>query len=147
MTFDDGTRFSAGTMIWGMFSTMFSFQGRVGRLTFFGMTTLNFILMIMLCSLILASYGFSLENAQSPLIFDALWPMFIVFAFFSGSNLSYQVRRFHDRNVSGWWMLAWFIPVVGSFLSLYQSFANLFFRGTPGPNRFDTVQSQAYVFD
>lgn len=138
-------------MIWGMFSTMFSFQGRVGRLTFFGMTSLNLILMIMLCSLILASYGFSLENAgqlgQSPLVFDALWPMFIVFAFFGVSNLSYQVRRFHDRNVSGLWMLAWFIPVVGSFLSLYQNTANLFFRGTPGPNRFDTVQSQAYVFD
>ncbi|MCW1918293.1 DUF805 domain-containing protein [Rhodobacter sp. KR11] len=49
------------------------------------------------------------------------------------------VRRFHDRDLSGWVFLALvlvgFIPAVG-WLASIGSFVITVLRGTPGPNRF-----------
>ncbi|HTH98017.1 MAG TPA: DUF805 domain-containing protein [Stellaceae bacterium] len=46
--------------------------------------------------------------------------------------LGLQVRRLHDVNKSGWWLLLLFIPVVGGIVLL------IFYclKGTSGPNRF-----------
>ncbi len=42
------------------------------------------------------------------------------------------VRRLHDRNLSGWWMLLMLIPIIGSFalIIIYV------LPGTQGPNQF-----------
>ncbi len=47
-------------------------------------------------------------------------------------NLAVTVRRLHDVDRSGWWILINFVPVVGSIILLV--FAML--PGTPGENRF-----------
>lgn len=53
--------------------------------------------------------------------------------------ISLQVRRFHDRNMSGWWYLALVIlgmvPYVGLIASLAILVINLL-PGTEGPNKF-----------
>jgi len=53
--------------------------------------------------------------------------------------ISLQVRRFHDRNMSGWWYLALVIlsmvPYVGLIASLAVLVTNLL-PGTEGPNKF-----------
>jgi uncharacterized membrane protein YhaH (DUF805 family) len=41
-------------------------------------------------------------------------------------------RRLHDRDMSAWWLLLWFIPVIGWLVLLYFYVT----PGTPGPNRF-----------
>jgi uncharacterized membrane protein YhaH (DUF805 family) len=41
-------------------------------------------------------------------------------------------RRLHDRDMSAWWLLLWFIPFVGWLVLLYF----YVMPGTPGPNRF-----------
>ena len=43
-----------------------------------------------------------------------------------------QIRRFHDRDKSGWFILINFIPVVGWIIALVM----LLDKGTPGKNRF-----------
>jgi uncharacterized membrane protein YhaH (DUF805 family) len=43
------------------------------------------------------------------------------------------VKRLHDRNQSGWWMLILLIPVVGFFFWLINMGI---LKGTTGPNRF-----------
>jgi uncharacterized membrane protein YhaH (DUF805 family) len=43
------------------------------------------------------------------------------------------IKRFHDRNKSGWWVLIAFIPVVGA---LWQLIECGFLPGTAGSNRF-----------
>ena len=43
-----------------------------------------------------------------------------------------QIRRFHDRDKSGWFILINFIPIVGWIIALVM----LLDRGTPGKNRF-----------
>ncbi|PDT04970.1 DUF805 domain-containing protein [Rhizobium chutanense] len=53
--------------------------------------------------------------------------------------ISLQVRRFHDRNISGWWYLALIVlgmvPTIGSVSGLAITALSVL-RGTDGPNRF-----------
>lgn len=43
-----------------------------------------------------------------------------------------SVRRLHDADKSGWWLLIFFVPLIGFLLLLYWFVT----RGTVGPNRF-----------
>ena len=63
------------------------------------------------------------------------------------SLYSLEARRCHDRDVSGFWLFLLLVPGVNLLFALYLFIANGFFKGTPGPNRFDTGVSQAAVFD
>jgi uncharacterized membrane protein YhaH (DUF805 family) len=53
--------------------------------------------------------------------------------------LSLQVRRFHDRNISGWWYLALIVlgmvPYIGTITGLAITVISVM-RGTEGPNKF-----------
>ena len=44
-----------------------------------------------------------------------------------------HIKRFHDRDKSGWWMLIVFIPLIGALWLIIELG---FLRGTEGPNRF-----------
>jgi len=48
-------------------------------------------------------------------------------------SLSVAVRRFHDRNKSGWWVLIVLVPVIGGLWYLIECG---FLRGTAGPNNY-----------
>lgn len=54
-------------------------------------------------------------------------------------QISVQVRRFHDRNISGWWFLGLLIlsgiPYVGAIAGISIFVINVL-RGTDGPNKF-----------
>jgi len=43
------------------------------------------------------------------------------------------IKRFHDRDKSGWWVLIGLIPIIGAIWLLIELG---FLQGTPGPNRF-----------
>ena len=47
-------------------------------------------------------------------------------------NLSVQVRRLHDLDRSGWWLLISLIPIVGAIILLIWFCS----KGTDGDNRF-----------
>lgn len=54
-------------------------------------------------------------------------------------QISLTVRRFHDRNISGWWYLALFIANLIPYLNVVAGLAILVttvLKGTEGPNRF-----------
>jgi uncharacterized membrane protein YhaH (DUF805 family) len=59
-------------------------------------------------------------------------------------GIAVGVRRLHDTDRSGWWLLISFIPLIGAIVLL------VFFctKGTTGPNRFghDPLGSPANVF-
>jgi uncharacterized membrane protein YhaH (DUF805 family) len=48
-------------------------------------------------------------------------------------GLAVSVKRWHDRDKSGWWVLLNLVPVIGWLWALID---NGFLRGTTGPNRF-----------
>jgi uncharacterized membrane protein YhaH (DUF805 family) len=50
--------------------------------------------------------------------------------------LAVSIKRYHDRNKSGWWVLIALIPYIGT---LWQVVELGFFAGNPGPNRFGEI--------
>ena len=54
--------------------------------------------------------------------------------------LPVNVRRLHDRNMSGWWLLAFWIgsmlPFIGIPVGIAQFVIMGCLAGTPGPNRY-----------
>lgn len=48
-------------------------------------------------------------------------------------SLAADVKRFHDRDKSGWWVLILVVPAIGFVWYLIECG---FLRGTTGPNRF-----------
>ena len=46
-------------------------------------------------------------------------------------NIAVTIRRLHDSDHSGWWFLAYFVPILN-----LVPFVFMFFNGTAGANRF-----------
>jgi uncharacterized membrane protein YhaH (DUF805 family) len=44
-----------------------------------------------------------------------------------------QIKRWHDRDKSGWWVLIGLVPCVGPFWALIECG---FLKGTTGPNKY-----------
>lgn len=60
------------------------------------------------------------------ILFALLWLAVIV------PSIAVQVRRFHDQDKSGWFVLINLIPYIGGLIVLVF----MFLEGTRGPNRF-----------
>lgn len=48
-------------------------------------------------------------------------------------SINIGIKRFHDRDKSGWWVLICLVPLIGPIWYLIECG---FLSGTPGPNRF-----------
>jgi uncharacterized membrane protein YhaH (DUF805 family) len=155
--FDSDDNFSIGKMLGHMFGMLFSFQGRLGRMEYWVIGSIRFVLfMAILVAFVFAvgpqMQGLSEEQANIALLQYAFGTVnggimtFLLLAL-AVCQWSLEARRCHDRDSSALYLLIMFIPIVGSFYGIYLFIVNGFFPGTPGPNRFDTVQSQAQIFD
>jgi uncharacterized membrane protein YhaH (DUF805 family) len=49
------------------------------------------------------------------------------------SGIAVGIKRYHDRNKSGFWVLIQFVPFIGAIWYFVETG---FLTGTPGPNRF-----------
>lgn len=60
-------------------------------------------------------------------------------------SIALSVRRLHDHDKSGWWLLIALIPILGGLYLLFLYVT----KGTEGPNRFgaDPLGSDASVFN
>lgn len=56
---------------------------------------------------------------------------YVVFNIWSG--ICVGIKRYHDRDKSGWWLLIQLVPIVGPIWYFVEAFC---LRGTVGPNRF-----------
>lgn len=100
------------------------FTGRAGRREYW---------MFYLVYLVIYA-GLAIASAVLP---DALGSIFgiLVLVFALGlliPSIAVGVRRLHDSDRSGWWLLIALIPIVGIFWLLYL----LIIEGTPESNRF-----------
>ena len=76
----------------------------------------------------------SSATAQMPSINPVVWIVLGVFyIFLIWIGLALQVKRWHDRDKPGVWVLINFIPFIGGIWALVECG---FLPGTPGPNRF-----------
>ena len=97
-------------------------RGRIPRRTFWLYGVLPLLGLNLLLSALLSIAGMQSGHAETLVNRLLLWPVIAV-----------SVKRWHDRDRSGWWVLILLIPVVGWLWALID---NGFLRGTPGPNRF-----------
>lgn len=101
---------------------LFSFNGRIPRKTYWLWGVLALLGAAAGISMLLRIAGVSETTTEMLVQLLVVWPAVAV-----------SVKRWHDRNKSGWWVLINLIPVVGALWTLVE---NGFLRGTPGPNRF-----------
>jgi uncharacterized membrane protein YhaH (DUF805 family) len=120
----------------GFLHTLFSFHGRSSRSEFWLKGVLLGSLMIWAIALVgffidIAVGDFDPSNPQ-----PGHFPLVAVLVYLvlgTWIGLALQVKRWHDRDKSGWYVLVNFIPLVGLIWVIVEVW---FSRGTIGPNRF-----------
>ena len=89
---------------------LFSFSGRAGRAEYWKFCIIYAVLMI-----IAGFIDGSMAPADDPFAFPTPWAEILVTLITLIPSIAVSVRRLHDRNKSGWWMLICFIPIIGAF--------------------------------
>ena len=117
--------------------SLFSFQGRIGRKTFW-MTTLALVgvSIVVQFGMIMALGGFEAmtdPQAGADLNPIVMVPFVVFIVAITWCGLALHVKRWHDRDKSGWMVLVNLIPVIGPFWGIIVAG---FLKGTEGDNRF-----------
>jgi uncharacterized membrane protein YhaH (DUF805 family) len=118
-----------------MSNLLFSVQGRANRAKFWMVALGIVVIEVILFAVFLGGAAMSGDPEQ---IAAAMGPVasivilaFVVIA--TWISIAVAVKRYHDRNKSGWWVLIVFVPVIGGLWYLIECG---FLRGTPGPNTY-----------
>lgn len=101
---------------------LFGFRGRIPRRTYWLWGVLGLLGAAIGLWLLLGIVGLGQRQIEIAINLALVWP-----------GLAVSVKRWHDRNKSGWWVLINLVPVLGFVWALVE---NGFLRGTAGPNRF-----------
>ncbi len=106
-------------------SILFSFQGRIPRRVFWlaslGIVGVFYLILIGLVVIF---------GEESPVTLVGILLLYIPLIW---TSFAVQVKRWHDRDKSGLWILISFIPLIGPLWALVETG---FLRGTFGDNRF-----------
>lgn len=103
------------------------FDGRAGRPEFWWFQLINLAIYVLILVAVSAAVPFATAELVASLYSLAV--------FLPG--LGVDIRRLHDTNRSGWWILLGLIPLIGG-IALLVLFA---ISGTPGPNRYGAPPS------
>lgn len=107
----------------------FEFEGRLGRLQYFGFGVIWAIILFVVAFAIGAGAGPDQEvGAGGSLALLGLMLLFYL------ATISYGIRRLHDFDKSGLWYLLTFVP----FVNLVMGLILLLAPGTPGANAYGT---------
>jgi uncharacterized membrane protein YhaH (DUF805 family) len=118
----------------------FDFSGRSRRKEYW-MFVLLFVIVYAVAFALIFSAGYSMSPSMDPaapppamggaaIVGFALLAIFVLASIIPA--IAVQVRRFHDQDRSGWFVLLNFIPYLGSLIVLVF----MCLEGTKGPNRF-----------
>ena len=113
---------------------LFSFRGRISRQTYWVVSAIllsvgAYVGCIGLDAGHSHSYNYSTESTSAPtVIMYLLWLPVSVWI-----SLATQVKRWHDRQKSGWMVLVLLIPIAGPLWVLVEQG---FLKGTSGSNRY-----------
>lgn len=119
------------------------FNGRSRRMEYWMFTLFSVIVMAVCVGLMFAG-GLTLsDTGQPPELGILFWIGAVLFGFFAlGSiipSIALTIRRFHDRDMSGWWYLGFVVLGLIPIVSTISGIANLVIMalpGTQGANRF-----------
>lgn len=115
---------------------LFSSEGRIGRKTFI-LTSLalagSLLLIILIDTLIVGLLPQINETVAKVFAMILCLVEIILGIAFAVVGVILGIKRYHDRNKSGWWVLISLIPYIGG---LWYFIETWFFKGTEGENRF-----------
>lgn len=101
---------------------LFKFDGRINRGKFWLGVAILYVVPWLLFLIAGAVNSSFLWVLVSLLMIVLIWP-----------GLAISIKRWHDRDKSGWWILIGLIPLVGPIWALIETG---FLPGTPGPNQY-----------
>jgi uncharacterized membrane protein YhaH (DUF805 family) len=112
------------------FARYADFSGRSRRKEFWMFQLLN---MLVICAFAVILAGSALSEGEWTSMQIAAAGLLVVWMLgILIPSLAVQVRRFHDQDKSGWFVLLGVIPYLGGLIL----FVFMLFEGTRGPNRF-----------
>ena len=116
-----------------MANLLFGFQGRANRAKWWLVALGILVVEVILFAAIFGGAAMSgdperMAAAMGPIASVVLFIFFVVAFWIS---IAVAVKRYQDRNKSGWWVLIVFVPVIGGLWYLIECG---FLRGTSGPN-------------
>lgn len=111
-------------------TAVFSFRGRLRRSEFWLYSTLLFVIMVTSAGVTGELTGINLADPTDP---RSLLVQLLVVLVFMWPNLAICVKRLHDRDLSGWWVLLTFLPVIGNVWTIVTLGV---LRGDQGDNRY-----------
>jgi uncharacterized membrane protein YhaH (DUF805 family) len=104
-----------------------SAQGRVNRKQWWLYLVLPVFVVSLILSFIDSATGM-VDQESGAGILSGIWALITIIP-----SILVDIKRWHDRDKSGWWMLIVLVPIIGwiwFFIELG------FLKGTEGPNRF-----------
>lgn len=101
------------------------FSGRARRKEYWYFVLFNILVSIALVAVDYATGNLNVETGLSPL--EAIYSLAVLLP-----GLGVSVRRLHDTERSGWWLLIGLIPVIGAIVLLVFMVQD----GTPGDNAY-----------
>ena len=110
-----------------MLKDMFSFNGRMRRIHYFLYGLAGGLIFSVAYLIVAFAFGAMFDSFAVSLVL--LIPCYIAYLWFT---LAIGVKRLHDIDKCGWYLLILLIPIVNFIWALYMLFAD----GTVGPNRF-----------
>jgi uncharacterized membrane protein YhaH (DUF805 family) len=114
------------------FAKLFSFDGRIGRKTFWQLSLLMFVVNLVIYIPVFVVNGS--DGLQIVLAVAAI----AIYLVMTVAGLATTVKRLHDRGRSGWFYFISLIPLVGPIWLLIEVG---FLEGRPGDNRYGAPAS------
>lgn len=106
-----------------------SLTGRYGRLNYLNASIGAFIIVIVVIFLFGALFVSTTDLGRASAVSGSMI-MLLSAVIYPLINLRFSILRLHDLNLSGWFLLLTFVPMIGGIFSLYLLFA----KGTEGRN-------------
>jgi len=118
-----------------MMNLLFSFKGRLNRAKWWLINIGVIVVETIVFAILFGGTAMMADPDQAMAAMSGVNAVIavIVFVIVLWITISIGVRRFHDRNKSGWWVLIALVPVIGGLWYLIECG---FLRGTAGPNNY-----------
>ena len=137
LTPDDISPASSGRIIprTSIWAVCFSFSGRINRKTYWLkgiLLPISIFIGLLVASIVAGEFSKVAGYILSLPVLVVILAQIVI-------AIAVPVKRLHDRNKTGWWILTIYIPVIGLIFGLWFFVELGFLKGDPNPNRYGDV--------
>ena len=113
---------------------LFSAQGRIRRRDYWLWAICTGIAFAIIINILMAVLGVGRSMVETGTIPATFWIVYLVMLIpLLWVGVCLQIKRWHDRDKSGWWVLITLIPIVGPIWAFVEVAC---LDGTQGPNKY-----------